>query len=58
MVETVRSRGITGLSLFVILPATLALVNSGDPTELTQEPARVIAFDSRAAVLQNSAQDY
>lgn len=58
MVETVRSRGITGLSLFVILPATLALMSSDDPTELIHEPARVIAFDSRAAVLQDNTQDY
>ena len=58
MFEIVRSRGITGLSLFVILLARLALMNSDDPTELIQEPARVFAADSRAVVWQENTPDH
>ena len=51
MVETVRSRGITYLSLFVIYLAMFALLNSNDPSELlSQGASRLLYADGSAAV--------
>lgn len=52
MVKTVRSRGITYLSLFVnYLAMFAALLNSEDPSELlTQGSSRLFYADNRAAV--------